>query len=79
MRKQRRNCEFQFPQHYSTISAPKNRGLGTGLGNLNYVTGKLILNYATRKEATYSNGPKRGKLKKGFRYVGDGFIVRTLK
>jgi hypothetical protein len=33
--------------------------------------------YATKEEAVHSRGKKKGKLKKGYRYMGNGYIVKT--
>jgi hypothetical protein len=76
LRKQRNKCEALYPKYFSTISPPKNRGLGTGLGNINRATGKLILHYVQKHEAVHSRGDKKGKLKKGYRYVGNGYIIK---
>ena len=77
LKKQRSQCEMQHPDYFSTIPPPANKGLGTGLGNINTKTGKLILQYASKQEAIHSKGPQRGKLKKGYRYVGNGYIIKT--
>lgn len=77
LRKQRSQCEVMFPKNFSTIPGPKNKGLGTGLGNINSKTGKLILQYATKNEAVHVRGKLRGKLKKGYRYIGNGYIIKS--
>lgn len=77
LRKQRRRCENMYPKYFSTLSPPKNKGMGTGLGNVNRVTGKLILKYAQKEEALHKKGKNHGKLKKGYRYVGNGYIIKS--
>ena len=44
---------------------------------MNRVTGKLILKYAQKEEALHSRGSKKGQLKKGYRYVGNGYIIKS--
>jgi hypothetical protein len=45
--------------------------------NIDSVTGKVILKYANVKNALHSKGKYRGKLKKGYRYVGKGKIIKS--
>ena len=77
IQKQRYQCEIEHPRNFSTISKPVNKGLGTGLGNINAKTGRLILQYADKNEALHKKGAQKGKLKKGYRYVGNGYIIRA--
>jgi hypothetical protein len=48
-------------------SKRKTRRLSSSLGNFVY---------ATKEEAVHSRGKKKGKLKKGYKYVGNGYIIR---